>query len=183
MTMPDRTPKYLLFLVLAVCIALAGCSIGKKPSAPEGLQTYIDANLRFSISYPESWADFLSTTGYGPYGPYSVDWNVQKEGLNNDISMMVISIPLHEVVPGIKAETILLDLHPNLIITGNEAESLPAGEASRLSGYTPDKTLQAWALDNSRRHYILVFTAPPDYFATQMTLFNSIAHSFEPHND
>jgi hypothetical protein len=153
--------------------------MNKGPSGQNGLQAYIDANLLFTISYPERWAPFLAATGSGPYSPYSVGWEVREDGLNNDVSLRVISIPKHEIIPGIDPTRILLDLYPNLTLVSQEEVPLPAGPANKLHGYTPHKTLQSWVITGDQRLYLLIFTSPPEYFASQAELFQQIVLSFE----
>lgn len=179
--MQKQTSLFLLLLAGLICILFSGCSISKGSSGQNGLQAYIDANLVFSISYPETWAPFLSATGPGPYSPYSVAWEVQEEGLRNDVSLVVVSIPNHEIVPGIEPTRILFDLYPNLTFVNREQVTVPAGLADKLHGYTPHKTLQSWIISGDQRLYLLIFTSPPDYFASQVMLFQQIVLSFEIH--
>lgn len=177
--MQKKTSLFLILLASFACLILSGCNLIRGSSGQNGLQAYIDANLIFTISYPEKWAPFLSATGSGPYAPYSVSWEVREEGLNNDISLVVISIPKHEIVPGIEPTGILLDLYPNLTFVSQKEVPIPAGQANKLHGYTPHKTLQSWVISGDQRLYLLIFTAPPEYFARQDELFQQIVLSFE----
>ena len=164
---------------LLFALFLSACSMPNEPAGMLDKQTYIDANLQFSISYPEDWAPFLQHARKDSNPFESVQWDVKKEGLNNDFSLQVISLISTVFVPDAQPADILFDIYPNLTLTSKSVATLKVGEANKLDGYTPHKTVRAWIFRSSLRDYLLVFTAPPEFFAGHSTLFDDIANSFE----
>ena len=170
------------WLLIVLCgMLLAGCGFGKNLVTREEQQTYVDARLEFILRYPASWAPFLSTTGSGHYAHYAVTWNVEAAGLNNDTSLIVVSMPHHLLVPGLEPEDILLDLYQDLSVDRRAEELLPAGTSVKLTGHTPHRIIGAWVLEDGSRTYLLSVAAPPQHYKQQENLFNRIAHSFRPY--
>ena len=162
-----------------LAVSLCGCSMPKSDSLTSDKQTYIDANLQFSISYPQSWSPFHAQISQGPFDHKAVVWEVKQEELNNDISLQVISILTTQFIPDAQPSDILFDIYPNLSLVSRKDAALEIGEAERLDGYTPHITVRAWIFRTSLRDFLLIFTAPPEHFAGQSDLFDEIVQSFE----
>ncbi len=164
-----------LFFTVFLCC----CSMPQQQSLATDKQTYIDANLQFSISYPQSWAPFMEQARQGLLEKNSVLWEVFKKGFNNDLSLQVISILSTEFILEAQPADILFDIYPNLTLVSRVNTTMRDTRAEKLDGYTPHKTVRAWILRSSLRDYLLIFSAPPEYFAEQSDLFDEIANSFE----
>ncbi len=165
-------PTLLLLIVVAACAPGKGFA----PDVPR--QSYIDANLHFTVSYPESWGTSLSPAGVAPYPSHSVVWDIPPAGPRKGLSVIVVSLPRHDIVPRTAPLETLRDIYPNLTLVGRTDETLPAGDAERLDGFTPHDTVRAWSVAGEASSYLLVFTASPEDFSALAERFREIAESF-----
>ena len=105
--------KNALVLIL-FALVLTACAVGKQSSESKK-QVYIDANLLFSISYPEMWAPFLQASGPSNYAEDAVSWQIKNRNQHQDfLSLVVISIPENGFITelGLLKE-VLTDIYPN----------------------------------------------------------------------
>lgn len=144
-------------------------------------QSYINANLFFSISYPEAWASSLLPPEQTLYPADSVIWEVNKEQLpGKHLTLAVVAITRTSIVSGREImQEVLTDLYPNFTVNSLEAGNLPAGPAVVLHGYTPQQTFRVWLINGAYRQYLIICAAAPEQFAERIPLFAEIAQSFQ----
>jgi len=167
-------------ILFLVALLLSACA-GGDHSGQNKKQVYIDANLLFSISYPEMWAPFLKAHGPANYSGDAISWHIKKNKQRDDfLSLVVISIPENGFITELDLlQEVLTDIYPNASFTVSGTDNLPAGLAFVLDGYTPQQTFRAWTLNRNGRHYLMICASTPEKFAEYLPLFKTIIQSFQ----
>ena len=182
--MRPKTSIYFIASMLASALILASCTLSRDKIEQAKKQSYIDANLFFSISYPEAWASSLVPVDqayYPSYADNSVVWNVKKDDHSDGrLILSVISIPENGLIPATEMmQEVMTDLYPNFTISSIETNNLSAGPAAMSHGYTPRQTFRVWLVTGDERHYLIICASSPEQFSRYLPLFEEIAQSFQ----
>ena len=173
-------PRHLVFICLT--LLLYGCmSTDKSSEKQPRKQVYIDANLLFEISYPEKWTRMQRPVKPTPLSKQTTTWRIgQQQGEELLLEFSILSLPTERNpygYPGL--ETIIKEQNDELIITGSEETTFPAGPTRKLGGQTPSATFKFWLYLGEQRHYIITCSAATAVFEQHQKQFQQIVNSFK----
>ena len=164
-------------------LLLTACSfVSSKTTDGMAKQSYyFDANLRFSVSYPETWKRVSAPTAAEPD---TVAWAPKEHGLTlggPGMLFRVVSRPparWKDDAAAIRAD--FAASHAEAILDKNQLETLPAGPAHSFIAHSPKRTFLVYLVTTSERDYLLEFSAKRKAFEGLVPLFRDIAATFRP---
>lgn len=168
--------KYLA-LIGMICLSfiLAGCAADKTNSgSAEKIGMHIDAVMEFVVEYPLSWQKDRRL----PYGSSSgeVRWTHSD---HKDTVLKISSTTAKEAYPG-KAFAIkqLVTEYAGLQIATEEKITLPAGEATLLTGQSSKTKINSYLFLTPARSYIMTFASALDETEADKAVITKVTQSF-----
>jgi hypothetical protein len=167
----------ILVLLLAACSFISPKTVGGMAKQ----SYYFDANLKFSVSYPETWKRVSAATAADSE---TVAWAPKEHGLALGAPGVLFRVvsrpPAHwkDDAAAIRAD--FAAAHAEAVLDKNQLETLPAGPAHSFLAHSPKRTFLVYLVTTSERDYLLEFSAKTKAFEGLVPLFRDIAATFRP---
>lgn len=168
--------KHLAFTgMISLCLALAGCAADKSTSeSTEKIGMHIDAVMEFVVEYPLSWEKDRRL----PYGSSSGDvrWTHPD---HEDTMLKITSTMTRTAYPG-KAFAFqrLKKEYAGLQISSEDKVTLPAGEATLLTGQSNQAKVKSYLFLTATRVYIMTFANSHDEPEADEGVITKVTQSF-----
>lgn len=166
--------------LLLAGVGCAGTGKGEDSAPAIPTEYYLDANLGFALTHPQTWKE--SPAIRGPDDNPTITWQPAGDGTPaNQPRLSVTSLPPAEAVGGFAAlEKRFVAAHPGFEVTGQTKLPLQVQTSRQLTGYTPRRTYLVILVTATKHAFILAASALPGEFESQRPVFQAMLESFTP---